>query len=95
MLLEVFPGETVRLKAKDLTHRDSGPVIAGATVTITLYNPDGSVATTESGATGGTGDDWYADVAAPATVGVYEFKVVAVASGATWKGKDTIRVVAF
>jgi hypothetical protein len=95
MLLECFPGETIRLSANDLTHTDSGAVTTGATVTISLYNPDESLNSTQSGDNGGSGDDWYYDFTAPATPGEYQFKITAEKSGATAKGKDSIRVKAF
>lgn len=95
MLETFYPGETVRLTAKDLTHADSGSVTTGATVTVSLYNPDGTLNTTQIAATGGSGDDWFADLAAPATLGEYAVKITAVKDGATWKGKNSIRVEAF
>lgn len=94
MALTVYPGETVRITAADLTHSDSGPVTTGATVTIALYDADGTISgEAVSGAV--TGADWSADVTAPATVGEYTVKVTATKSGATWKGKEPLSVKAF
>lgn len=96
MALVVYAGETVRITAKDLTHSDSGSVTTGATVTIQLFDSAGVQSGSDAtGATGGTGDDWFSDVAAPSTAGEYEVKVTAVKSGATWKGKEPLRVLTF
>jgi hypothetical protein len=90
-----FPGETMRLSAKSLNHSDSGSVTAGAMVTITLLNPDGTQHDEQIATTGGSGDDWFVDIDAPATPGEYAVKMVATVSGAVWKGKNAIRVNAF
>jgi hypothetical protein len=95
MLKTFYAGETMRLKAKDLMHSDSGSVTAGAIVTITVANPDGTQYAQQTAATGESGDDWFVDLAAPASPGEYTVKIVAVKDGATWKGKDSVRVVSF
>jgi hypothetical protein len=95
MLLEVYEGESVRLTAKDLTHISEGSVTTGADVVITLYDLNGDEISHSTAIVAGASDDWYADFAAPGTPGEYEFKIVAQKSGATWKGKDSIRVKAF
>jgi hypothetical protein len=95
MLKTYYPGEMMRLSAKDLTHADTGAVDTGATVTISLYNPDGTLSGTQTATTGGLGDDWFVDMPAPATPGEYAVKMTAVKAGATWKGKNSIRVETF
>lgn len=95
MLIDCYPGETVRLSANDLTHRDAGAVTSGATVLISLYDPDGILVETQGAGNGGVGDDWWYDFTAPATPGTYEFKITAEKDGATAKGKDAIRVKPF
>jgi hypothetical protein len=95
-MLDTFhAGETIRFIAKDLTHTSDGPVTTGATVTVTVLDAAGAVIDTGTATTGGSGDDWYVDLAAPDTPGVYDVKITAVKSGATWKSKDTFRVDAF
>lgn len=94
MALTVYPGETIRITAADLTHVDSGPVTTGAMVTIAVYDADGVISgDVVNGSV--TGDDWSADVAAPATAGEYTVKITATKSGATWKGKEPLSVKAF
>jgi hypothetical protein len=93
--MSYYAGETMRLTARNLTHSDTGPVTAGATVTIALYNPDGTLNTSSTASTGGSGDDWYVDVAAPLTPGEYAVKVTASVASATWKARGSIRVEAF
>lgn len=90
-----YPGETMRLTARNLTHSDTGSVTAGASVTISLYNPDGTLNTSGTAATSGVGDDWYVDMVAPTTPGEYQVRVTAVVSGAIWKARASIRVEAF
>lgn len=93
MAKTVHVGETVRVTARDLTHLDSGPVLSGATVTIAVYDRTDTQVSTATGTA--SGDDWYADVAAPATAGEYTIKVTAVKSGATWKAQEPLSVLAF
>ena len=93
MAIEVFAGETVRVTAADLTHSDDGAVTSAATVTVTLFDPAGDevdeqVATNE-------GDDWYVDLAAPATPGQYTVKVNADVTGATARDKTLLTVKAW
>lgn len=96
MALTVLAGETVRITARDLTHSDSGSVTTGATVTIGIYDADDDiVGTTATGATGGSGDDWFADMTAPSNAGEYTIKATAVKTGATWKSKEPLIVKAF
>lgn len=95
MLLECYPGETLRLTAADLTHSDSGAVTSGATVTITILNPDGTQFATSSADNGGVGDDWFHDFTGPTTPGVYAVQFVAAKTGATAKARGTVRVLAF
>jgi hypothetical protein len=90
-----YPGETMRLSARNLTHADSGSVTSGATVTIAIYAADGALSSTNEASTGGSGDDWYVDVAAPATPGTYTVRITATKDGAVWKGKGAIRVETF
>lgn len=90
----VYAGETVRITAADLTHSDSGSVTSGATVTVQVFDAAGVQVGTDATATA-SGDDWSADIAAPATAGEYEIKATAVKSGATWKGKEPLRVLSF
>jgi hypothetical protein len=81
-----YPGDTVTLGVGDVTLKGI-PVTTGATVTIQLFNPDG----TQSGAdfTGVVdGDDWTIDVNLPSSpLGNYTIKLTVVKSGATWHGK--------
>lgn len=94
MLRECIAGETVRLSAHDLKDVTGTPVTSGATVTIDLYNPDGTLLNTGAGAA--DGDDWYRDVTMPSTpLGTYTVKITAVKSGATWKGTGYIRLKGF
>ena len=95
MLLECYAGETIRITAKDLIHSDTGPVTAGAVVTITIFNPDGSQFATATADNGGAGDDWHHDFAGPSVPGEYPFTITATKTGATAKAKDAIRVRAF
>jgi hypothetical protein len=53
------------------------------------------LSSTQSGDNGGSGSSWYYDFTAPATPGEYAFKITAEKSGATAKGKDSIRVKSF
>ena len=85
----------MRLGANDLTHADSGPVTAGATVTIELYDATGALVASHPGSNGGAGDHWWYDVAAPATPGMYEVRITATVAGATAKSKDRLRVNPF
>lgn len=95
MALIVYAGETVRVTAKDLTHSDSGPVLAGATVTVALFDESDVQVSTQSTTTAGSGDDWWIDFDAPATPGEYQVKASAVKSGATWKGREPLAVKAW
>jgi hypothetical protein len=90
-----YPAETIRITAKDLTHSDSGSVTSGATVTIAVYNPDGSLYQTQTVMNPGANDDWWADFAAPSSAGQYTVKLTAVKSGATWKSTGVINVRPF
>lgn len=97
MALVVYAGETVRVTARDLTHSDSGPVLSGATVTVALYDPDGTLVQSQNTSTAGSGDDWWLDFTAPTPTAdaQYVFKATAVKSGATWKGKEPLTVKVF
>lgn len=93
MLWETYVGGTVRIKARDLTHLDSGPVTTGATVTIVITNPDGSQLSSDVATN--VNDDWSIDKTMPSVIGLYEVKATAVKSGATAKRKGFIRVKGF
>ena len=95
MIGTYYPGETMRLMARDLEHVDEGIVTADATVTVTVLNPDGTTYAEETAQTDGIGNDWYVDLAAPATVGVYAVQIVATKGAATAKDRNAIRVKAF
>lgn len=89
-----YPGDTVTLGAGALALEDI-PVITGATVTIQLFNPDGTQAGTDlTGVVGG--DDWLTNVNLPTTPGRYTVKVTAVKDGATWHGvRDDLWIRSF
>jgi hypothetical protein len=93
MALQVFAGETVRITARDLTHADDGPVTSGATVTHAIYDNAGALV--DSVTATASGDDWYGDLAAPDTAGLYTVKSTATKSGATWKGRTELEVETF
>ncbi len=82
-----YTGETVRLSTKDLTHITDGPVLVGATVTISVTPPGGVAGNVTP--VSSSGDDWYADYLIPATVGEYLVKMTAAKGGAVWEGKAT------
>jgi hypothetical protein len=90
MAREVYAGESVRITAKDLTHADDGPVTAGATVTIDLYEPDGTLVSTNTAAA--SGDDWFIDVEMPNTPGQYEVRIDAAYNGAVARDKLRLTV---
>lgn len=92
-LEECYAGATVRVYAKDLCDIDTGPVTAGATVTIERYNPDGTLG--EAGAVSHTGDDWYANFLLPNTPGTHTVKLSASYQAKVWKGKGYIIVRSF
>lgn len=81
-----YPGDTVTLGVGDVTLKGI-PVTTGATVTIQLFNPDGTQSGTDF--TGVVdGDDWTIDVNLPSSpLGNYMIKLTVVKSGATWHGK--------
>jgi hypothetical protein len=82
MAITVEPGDTFRITAKDVTHIDTGPVTTGLTGTATIKSAAG---TTVDGPDNlvNSGDDWYADFPAPATVGTYTIVVTMTVGGAT------------
>jgi hypothetical protein len=94
MAIECYVSETYRISAEDLTHSDDGPVVSGATVTITLYNPDGTVNGSPHTATA-DGDDWSYDLTMPATPGQYTVKIDAVKDSANAKDKFLVTVKPF
>ena len=95
MAFTAYVSETLRVKAKDLTHSDSGAVTTGATVTVDVYDAANVMISTASTTVVGSGDDWWIDITAPATVGTYSVRVTAVKSGATWKAAETLSVLPF
>jgi hypothetical protein len=90
-------GTSRRINVKDLTLINADgtetPITVGATVTITVLNPDGS--TYNTGTATASGDDWSRIVTMPSIPGKYQVKVTAVASGATEEWIDDIWVRAF
>jgi hypothetical protein len=96
MLVEKPVGQTVRISAADLK-RLKVPVTAGATVTIRVYNPDGSQNGSDYTATSDPDDtdNWFIDLNVPSPAGEYEVKITAIKDGATWKGKAKIRATPF
>jgi hypothetical protein len=94
MAIECYVNETYRISAEDLTHSDDGPVVSGATVTITLYNPDGTVNGSPHTATA-DGDDWSYDLTMPATPGQYTVRIDATKDSANAKDKFLVTVKPF
>jgi len=94
MAFTAYVNETLRVTAQDLFHSDSGAVTSGATVTVAVYDAAGVLQSTASITTPPTpGDDWWIDITAPATAGVYSIRVTAVKSGATWESVETLTVL--
>jgi hypothetical protein len=93
MARTVYAGETVRITAEDLTHADSGAVTSGATVTIDLYEPDGTLVSTNTAAA--AGDDWFFDLDMPATPGQYRILIEATYNGAVARDRLLLTVKPF
>lgn len=94
MALYCLAGETIRVKAKDLTHASDGSVTSGVTGTIGIYTTAGATET-EDTSPSNSGDDWYADLTAPSTAGEYVIKISLTYSGAVWRARDPLIVRAF
>ena len=93
MASEYYIGSTVRITAADLTHSDTGPVTTGATVTITLYDANDDIVSTNEAEV--TGNDWSYDLASPLTAGIYTVKVEADALGVVWRDKMQLTYLPF
>lgn len=93
MATELYAGETVRIIAQDLADADGLPITAGATVTVALY--DSSDTLIDSETAGNDGDDWYYDLTAPATAGIYMVKVTVEAGESIAKAKEQLTVIPF
>ncbi len=94
MAIYLYAATTRRIRLKDLAHLTTGAVTSGATVSFSILDQTGA---TVVGPTSGVadGDDWYADLAMPATAGTYHLHATATAGGATDKWHQTIIVKAF
>jgi hypothetical protein len=86
------PGDTVRMTAQDVAHATAGPVTSGLTGTLTLYDADDAVVDTET-ISANDGDDWYVDITAPATAGLYRMAMVLTVGSAQRTLEAELRVV--
>jgi hypothetical protein len=94
MASEFYVGSTVRITAADLTHSDTGAVISGATVTVALYEADGSTLLDSDTATA-DGNDWSYDLPSPDDPGIYVVKVTADVGGVVWRDKVQLAYLPF
>jgi hypothetical protein len=85
MAVSAFTGETLRINAKDFN---------AASLTITLYDPAGAVVGTPYAAVADS-DDWFYNLALPATAGQYSVTFVSVRNGETDKHKFYVTVHPF
>jgi hypothetical protein len=86
------PSDTLRMTAKDVEHATTGPVTAGLTGNVKLYDASNALLSTSS-ITANSGDDWYVDITAPATAGLYRMVMLLVVGTAQRTLEAELRVV--
>ncbi len=90
--MAVAPGDTLRITAKDVSHATTGSVTTGLVGTARIERYETGVVLAGPAALVASGDDWYADLIAPATVGIYQIVVVLTVGGATRTLRDALYV---
>lgn len=84
--------ETVRVWARNLTNVDTGPVTEGATMTVQVATPHGTVISTGTGQVSGETDDWYCDMDMPSSAGMYDIHVTVSVGNANYRERTRVYV---
>lgn len=85
------PGDTVTMTANDVTHVRTGPITSGLSGMMTLYDAADTIVDTFP-MSGNVDDDWYVEIDAPATAGLYRMSLVMVVGSAQRTLEAELRV---
>lgn len=94
MAVTAYVSTTLRVTAQNLIHSDDGSITAGATITVAVYDSESTLVSTASTSTSGSGDDWWIDITAPSTAGIYTIRVTVTYSGDEWTSVEELTVLA-
>lgn len=86
------PSDTIRVTARDVTHQTTGAVTSGLTGNVKLYDASNDLLGTY-GIVSNSDDDWYVDITAPATLGLYRLEMVLIVGTAQRTLDAELRVV--
>lgn len=84
--------ETIRVWARDLTNLDTGPVTEGATMTVQVCTPFGTVVSTGTGQVSGATDDWYCDITMPDDAGMYDVFITITVGSVNFRERTRVYV---